>query len=214
MTAVGDVVDTSLASKCMVFCQALANQGQAFNFSLTIGTGFSFSLDTRGKAASPKIKKKASPSTLKRNARRRADFLQRKQNPSSVNSIEEVEAVPNALNCDQCDYKAVSEKGLGQHKRMKHKPSQLASTCDANSQNTPEKTRMSSSMTSLVELNSSSPAREDNCRNCEGPFLPGHQCENVEESWTCGAYLEAGLEMCPTCHVKRSNLCDFCSHPV
>ena len=215
MAAVTEVGAT-LLSKCLDFCQALSSQGQVFNFSVAIGPDFTFSLDTRSKAAGLVTKKKASPSTLKRNARRRADFLQRKQNPSSVNSIEEVEAVPNALNCDRCDYKAVSEKGLGQHKRMKHKPSQLASTCDANtnSQNTPEKTRMSSSMTPLVELNSSSPAREENCRNCEGPFSPGHQCENVEESWTCGAYLEAGLEMCPTCHVKRPNLCDFFSHPV
>ena len=68
MTAVVDV-DTSLASKCMDFCQALANQGQAFNFSLTIGPDFSFSLDTRRKSTSPGIKKKASPSTLRRNAR-------------------------------------------------------------------------------------------------------------------------------------------------
>ena len=192
----------------------LSSQGQIFNFSVAFGPDFTFSWDTRSKEASPVTKKKASPSTLRRNARRREDYLKRKQNPSSVNSIEEVEVVCNVLNCDQCDYKAVSEKGLGQHKRMKHKPSQLASTCDANSQSTPEKTRMSSSMTSLVELNSLSPAREEICRNCEGPFSPGHQCENVEESWTCGAYLEAGLEKCPTCHVKRPNLCDFFSHPV
>ena len=115
------------------------------------------------------------------------------------------------------DYKAASEKGLGQHKRMKHRPSQLAPTGDSNSQITPEKTRISSSMASPVVLNSSSassPVREENCRNCEALFSPGHQCGNVERQWICGAYLEAGLEMCPTCHVKRPNLCDFFSHPV
>ena len=52
MTAVGDV-DTSLASKCMDFCQALAKQGQAFNFSLTVSSGFSFSLDTQEKGRKP-----------------------------------------------------------------------------------------------------------------------------------------------------------------
>ena len=93
MTAAGDV-DTSLASKCMDFCHALANQGQAFNFSLTIGPDFSFSLDTRRKATSEGIEKKASPSTLRRNARRREKYLQQKQNPSAVNTIEEGKLLP------------------------------------------------------------------------------------------------------------------------
>ena len=46
MSAVGEE-NSSLASKCMDFCQALAKQGKTFNFSLSIGSGFSFSLDTR-----------------------------------------------------------------------------------------------------------------------------------------------------------------------
>ena len=216
MAAVTEVGST-LLSKCLDFCQALSSQGQVFNFSVAFGPDFTFSLDTRSKEASPVTKKKASPSTLRRNARRREDYLKRKQNPSSVKSTEEVEVVCNALNCDQCDYKAASEKGLGQHKRMKHRPSQLAPTGDSNSQITPEKSRISSSMASPVVLNSSSassPVREENCRNCEALFSPGHQCGNVERQWICGAYLEAGLEMCPTCLVKRPNLCDFFSHPM
>ena len=131
MAAVAEVGST-LLSKCLDFCQALSSQGQAFNFSVAIGPDFTFSMDTRGKEASPGIKKKASPSTLRRNARRREEYLQRKQNPSTVNSTEEVETVSDALSCDQCDYKPASEKGLRQHKRMKHKPSQPALT-------TPEK---------------------------------------------------------------------------
>ena len=130
MAAVAEVGST-LLSKCLDFCQALSSQGQAFNFSVAIGPDFTFSLDTRSTAASPGIKKKASPSTLRRNARRREEYLQRKQNPSPVNSTEEVETVADALSCDQCDYKPASEKGLRQHKRMKHKPSQPALTCPA-----------------------------------------------------------------------------------
>ena len=141
MTAVVDV-DTSLASKCMDFCQALANQGQAFNFSLTITSGFSFSLDTRKKAASPDVKKKASPSTLRRNAKRKEEYLKHKLNHSTVNHVEEVGAASSVPSCDQCDFKSVSEKGLRQHKRMKHALS--------NSQTTPEKTRTSSSSASLA----------------------------------------------------------------
>ena len=98
--------------------------GQAFNFSVAIGSDFTFSMDTGSKAASPVIKKKASPSTLRRNARSREEYLQRKKNPSKVKSTEEVETVSDALSCDQCDYKPASEKGLKQHKRMKHKTPQ------------------------------------------------------------------------------------------
>ena len=74
MTAVGES-DSSLAAKCLDLCQVLAGQGLAFNFSLSIGSTFSFSLDARGKgqalATQGKTKKKKTPSTMRRNARRR-----------------------------------------------------------------------------------------------------------------------------------------------
>ena len=72
MAAVVEAAST-LVFKCMEFCQALASQGQVFHFSLSVGPSFSFSLDTtRSKA--PQTKKKPSPSTLRRNARRREEF--------------------------------------------------------------------------------------------------------------------------------------------
>ena len=81
MTAV-DESDSSLAAKCLDICQVLAGQGLAFNFSLSIGSNFSFSLDARGKgqalATQGKTKKKKTPSTLRRNARRRSEFLKKK----------------------------------------------------------------------------------------------------------------------------------------
>ena len=71
--------DCSLASKCMDFCQALASQGLPFHFTLNMGSTFTFSLDTRSKAkAGPVAKKKSSPSTQRRNARRREEFLSKK----------------------------------------------------------------------------------------------------------------------------------------
>ena len=83
MTAVGE---TDLATKCLDFCQTLSSQGSAFKFSLTMGSNFSFSLDTRGVAldiqAKIPLKKKPSPSTLRRNARRREAFLNKKRNPA------------------------------------------------------------------------------------------------------------------------------------
>ena len=75
--------DDSLASKCMAFCQALASQGQVFNFSLSIGPDFTFSLDTRSKAMKSPVKKEKSPSTQRRNARRREEFLSKKRQTSS-----------------------------------------------------------------------------------------------------------------------------------
>ena len=136
MAAVAEVGNT-LLSKCLDFCQALYSQGQAFNFSVAIGQDFTFSLDTRSKETSPVtlMRKKASPSALRRNARRKEEFLQRKQNSSTVKPSE-VKTVVNALSCDQCDFKPASEKGLMQHKRMKHGPPQLPST-----QATPERPR-------------------------------------------------------------------------
>ena len=169
MAAVAEVGST-LLSKCLEFCQALSSKGQAFNFSVAIGPDFTFSMDTRSKAASPGIKKKASPSTLRRNARRREEYLQRKQNTSPVNSTEEVEIVSDAVSCDQCDYKPASEKGLRQHKRMKHKPSQPALT-------TPEKNRTSSSVASLAVSPSAEASRIMPCQDCENDDCSTHCCE-------------------------------------
>ena len=42
--------DAFLVAKCLEFCQALSSQGQVFNISISTGSGFSFSLDTRSKA--------------------------------------------------------------------------------------------------------------------------------------------------------------------
>ena len=81
MTAV-DESDSSLAAKCLDIYQVLAGQGLAFNFSLSIGSNFSFSLDAKGKgqalATQGKTKKKKTLSTLRRNARRRSEFLKKK----------------------------------------------------------------------------------------------------------------------------------------
>ena len=115
-------VNSTLASKCMDFCQALASQGQVFNFSLSVGPTFSFSLDTtRSKA--PRTKKKPSPSTLRRNARRREEFKAKKQqsSPTSTGALLPSPEKEKHPLCDLCDYKAASENGLKTHKRMKHK---------------------------------------------------------------------------------------------
>ena len=76
-------VGSTLLSMQLDFCQALSSRGQVFNFSVTIGPDFTFSMDTRSKAASPvwpRMKKKASLSTLKRGFR----FQKRLRFPSGL----------------------------------------------------------------------------------------------------------------------------------
>ena len=91
MAATGEV-DLSLAySKCVEFCQALATQGKTFHFSLNMGTNFSFSFP----------RKKESPSTQRRNARRRIEFLNKKrQAPSTVDSSV---AAGSSFSCEHCN---------------------------------------------------------------------------------------------------------------
>ena len=80
--AIGDL--SPLAIKCMEFCQALASQGTKFSFNLTTGPQFSFSLDTSESGTSTSVvaeqvkRKKWSPSDVRRNLRRRQEFLKRK----------------------------------------------------------------------------------------------------------------------------------------
>ena len=83
-----------LATHCLEFTKALVMQGISFTFSITAGP-FAFSFDTsNGKRNSATARSPAragttrkSPSTLRRNARRRELFLKKKsENPSSIPS--------------------------------------------------------------------------------------------------------------------------------
>ena len=130
MTAVGES-DSSLAAKCLDLCQVLAGQGLAFNFSLSIGSNFSFSLEARGKgqalATQGKTKKKKTPSTLRRNARRRTEFLKKKLEDSPGNEdVSAKEAVKKVVECgsfkcEQCENVFKSENGLKIHAGKAHK---------------------------------------------------------------------------------------------
>jgi len=78
----------SLLQKCLDFCQALERQARTFSFNLTLGPSFSFFLETRGKENTTNTmvkKKKASPSSLRRIARRKDEFLKKKAHSSPVN---------------------------------------------------------------------------------------------------------------------------------
>ena len=89
--------DAFLASQCPNFCQMLADK--SIPFSLKIGTNFSFSLDSRGEAASsPAKKRKQTLSTLRCNARRREEFLRKKlASPVSEKGTEALQKAPTSL---------------------------------------------------------------------------------------------------------------------
>ena len=211
MTDVGEA-DSSLATQCLALCQALTSQGMAFNFSLSIGSTFSFSLDTRSKEALPsKAKKKASPSTLRRNMRRREEFFNKKKSEASEAEKSESDkeaSQPATFPCDQCDNVFKSEKGLKIHIGKGHK--------------TVEKIRRSSSDPSLMV----SPIRESGriipCHNCGGDMSPTHLCQEepvdcvkcdwCEKVFNCEDQLEnhkaagcAKQYVCKACNVECSD---------
>ena len=71
MATVGEL-DSSLAAQCLDFCKALTSQGKAFQFSLNIGSAFSFTLDTSCKDSL--TKKRASLFILRRSAKHVEEF--------------------------------------------------------------------------------------------------------------------------------------------
>ena len=130
--------DLSLASQCLALCQTLAGQGKAFSLSVTVGSTFTFSLDSKEAASLPKKKKKSSPSTLRRNAERREKFLKRKvessprvnvpnpiQRPLVISHtslpFSAMEAGVESFKCDQCDERFPSNHGLNCHTETAHR---------------------------------------------------------------------------------------------
>ena len=169
--------DSSLANKCLDLCLALAGQGKAFRFSLTIGSTFTFSLDSReGKETPLPSRKKKSPSTLRRNAKRKEDFLKKKSTSASASGLEsnqELMLQRQEFQCDECDFKSKSENGLKIHKGKSHKEV-----------STPEKLRKPSTQQSL--LVSPSPTRNEkrieSCHNCDMDMSPTHLCKDDGDS--------------------------------
>ena len=104
--------EAQLAAKCLDLCQMLAGKNLPFTFSLKVGTNFSFSVDTRGKgglSASIEKKKKPTPSALRRNARRREEFLNKKLAPAAEANQQEV-SVEEAKEDHQKDVEEVQQR--------------------------------------------------------------------------------------------------------
>ena len=120
--------DTSLASQCLGFCQMLASQDKDFSFCLKIGSTFAFTLDTKVKVQAPEVaRKQKTPSSMRRNARRRQEFLNSKET-STKNRTTEVEeealespatdsAKQRLVSCDQCGHTTKTRGGITLHKK-------------------------------------------------------------------------------------------------
>ena len=169
--------NSSLNSQCMDFCQTLARQGLEFKFSVTIGSAFTFSLDARAKegrdAPVTNVKKRNSPSTRRRNARRREEYLKRKF-PSEVAKADSPKRNKkqqgDGFHCDLCDSTFKSENGLKIHRGKTHKehPS-------------PEKVREPPPQPPLSVSPPRSQERVEACHNCGMDMSPAHQCQEDHE---------------------------------
>ena len=102
--------DPALVSQCLELCQVLAKKGQPFTISINLGSTFTFSLDTRGDPVVAKKKKKPSPSRLRRNQKRKEEFLKRKSEIST-----------ETFKCDQCGNIFNTNNGLKIHVGKTHK---------------------------------------------------------------------------------------------
>jgi len=158
--------DVDLMSKCLEFCQSLESQGRSFKLSIKLGN-FSFSLDS--KESTPMgsdNKKKLSPSQVKRNLRRKEEFLRRKSGSPEESSKEktpENEAVLEVSSkCDLCDRTFSTEHGLNIHKGKSHGIKTLRSYAEASP---------------LRKSPLKETSREEQCLCCNEVMSPHHQCE-------------------------------------
>ena len=103
----------TLATQCTEFCRHLDAQGRYFKFSISIGSDFTFSLDTKEDATTIKEvrKKKLSPSSLRRNERRKLEFLNKKSTSSETKESSEKKTETSEKKAEASEKKAeTSEK--------------------------------------------------------------------------------------------------------
>ena len=166
---------SSLTTQCLEFCQALERQGKDFKLSITIGSTFTFSLDTKeGKTTLPtRIQKRKSPSTLKRNAKRREEFLDKKSTSASsvLTGLESNQKQCETFQCDQCNSSFKTVNGLKIHKGKSHKEAF-----------SPEKLRKSFSQPPLTVSPMRDQSRVESCHNCDMEMSPSHLCQDDEDS--------------------------------
>ena len=162
--------EVDLLSKYLEFSQALRSQGPSFKLSIKLGN-FSFSLDSKEtnlKEVEKRKKKKLSPSQIKRNLRRKEEFLKKKSNPlketSDPTTHDRKSEDEVCFKCNLCDKAFRTEHGLKIHNGKSHETEILRSSPEGSSlKKTPVKETL----------------REEQCLCCGDLMLPEHQCEEA-----------------------------------
>jgi len=111
-------MDNSVLSQCLDFTRQMVSTSKFFKFNLKMPTGFSFDFTTTDPEPSRSRKgefKKKSPSTLRRNAKRKQAFSEKKTSPSIQELSDE------DFKCDQCNFQANCKVSLRKHIAKDHK---------------------------------------------------------------------------------------------
>ena len=219
--------NAALLSQCLDLCQTLSSKSLTFSFALSFGNSFSFRLDTSGRGAlssEAKKKKKKSPSALRRNARRRAEFLKNKLGDSTSDtlqsehvSVEEAveKVVEKAFKCDQCENSFKSENGLKIHAGKSHKKvTSLTSTPDRLRQQLEGSVSLSASPLLDTRREESSPISAISetptnifCKSCRNYMTPNHTCH---QCGGCGKICDSRDDLCQHNNTIHPLMCYRC----
>ena len=208
--------------KCLAFCQALTQSDHKFTLNLSIGKDKLF-FSNKELTSSCQVKKKKSPSQLRREDRRKRERQSKVAEEVTDNGKEKVtekEAetsgaaekvdVSIAPACDQCEYKATTEKGLRQHTRMKHRALVQTSTPALS---TPESLRTTTKPDNIRSSPLSHTTREETCSNCGDIFTSNHQCDHLGEAANiCECGCGCDFEPCPYPHHQYSGCAQSCKY--
>ena len=127
--------NSRLASQCMEFTKHMVGKGMAFKFSLSLPTGFNFSMDFNQEKMVPvstRGTKKQSPSTLKRNNLRKKAFLAKKaEEKQAEKQLVKSPAKPSErkFKCNQCDNEVSSKDCLDTHMGEEHNAHNAKISC-------------------------------------------------------------------------------------
>ena len=108
-----------MVEKCLAFCQALSNNNQLFSLSLKIGSD-TFNFQSKELVKSSCVKKKKSPSQLRREKKRR-DERKQAVTKADEDAVEVSEKSVVNLKCDLCGNSFSSEEELNAHNECVHK---------------------------------------------------------------------------------------------
>ena len=114
-------MDKDVVEKCLAFCQALSSSNHLFSFNLKIGSD-SFNFDLKELAKSSCVKKKKSPSQMRREMKRRDERKRAATKAEEdIAKVSDKSAMVTKPKCDPCGTSFNSEEELNTHNESDHK---------------------------------------------------------------------------------------------